>query len=98
MAIAWKVCATGFANLSSLVRLKSCLSLTWFQDDGFFGKGIYFTTYALYALPYFSTKSDPAVILSFVLPGCSFPVIEHTEGKDSLVGYVVTNLRKSERL
>jgi hypothetical protein len=35
-----KICGTGFANLSSL-------------DDGFYGKGIYFTTYALYALPYF---------------------------------------------
>jgi hypothetical protein len=41
LATAWKICATGFANLSCL-------------DDGFFGKGIYFTTYALYALPYFA--------------------------------------------
>jgi len=72
-SIALKICATGFANLSSL-------------DDGFFGKGIYFTTYALYALPYFSSKDQPAILLSFVLPGNTYPVNENSKSKKSLVG------------
>eukprot|EP01127_Copromyxa_protea_P016986 TRINITY_DN513_c0_g1_i2.p1 TRINITY_DN513_c0_g1~~TRINITY_DN513_c0_g1_i2.p1 ORF type:complete len:1241 (+),score=206.88 TRINITY_DN513_c0_g1_i2:2442-6164(+) len=71
--VAWKICATGFAALSIL-------------DDGFFGKGMYFTTFATYALPYFSKKSDPAIILSFVLPGVAFPVIEHPKSPKSYVG------------
>jgi hypothetical protein len=28
------------------------------KDDGFYGKGIYFTTYMLYALPYFRYKRN----------------------------------------
>eukprot|EP01124_Arcella_intermedia_P005524 TRINITY_DN13269_c0_g4_i1.p1 TRINITY_DN13269_c0_g4~~TRINITY_DN13269_c0_g4_i1.p1 ORF type:complete len:342 (+),score=71.95 TRINITY_DN13269_c0_g4_i1:128-1027(+) len=38
-----KICANGFAALSSL-------------DAGFYGKGIYFTNSCAYAIPYFATK------------------------------------------
>eukprot|EP01127_Copromyxa_protea_P015388 TRINITY_DN4423_c0_g1_i2.p1 TRINITY_DN4423_c0_g1~~TRINITY_DN4423_c0_g1_i2.p1 ORF type:complete len:1454 (+),score=193.03 TRINITY_DN4423_c0_g1_i2:579-4364(+) len=76
--IAWKICATGFANLSSL-------------DDGFFGKGIYFTTYALYALPYFAKKERPAIIISFILPGNPFPVVENPNLKGSKVGTAIVS-------
>lgn len=48
--------------------------------------GIYFTTYALYATPYFANQSDPAVILSFVMMGNTFPVIERTDSAKSLTG------------
>jgi len=88
--VAWKVCATGFANLSTL-------------DSGFYGKGIYFTTYAMYAVPYFSKASSPAIVISFVLPGHTFPVIEDPTLEKGIVGtalksgfnshYAVTNTR-----
>eukprot|EP01127_Copromyxa_protea_P024187 TRINITY_DN9391_c0_g1_i1.p1 TRINITY_DN9391_c0_g1~~TRINITY_DN9391_c0_g1_i1.p1 ORF type:complete len:1293 (-),score=185.35 TRINITY_DN9391_c0_g1_i1:106-3984(-) len=64
--LAWKICETGFANLSSL-------------DDGFFGKGIYFTTYALYALTYLEKKNQPAMMVSWVLPGNTYPVTENSQ-------------------
>jgi hypothetical protein len=49
-----------FANLSSL-------------DDGFYGKGIYFTTHAPYSISYVSNRRDPAMIISWILPGNCFP-------------------------
>jgi hypothetical protein len=61
--VAWKVCQSGFATLSAL-------------DIGFFGAGIYFTTSAKYAVPYFATKPNPSIIISFLIPGNPFPVTE----------------------
>jgi hypothetical protein len=61
--VAWKVCQSGFATLSAL-------------DVGFFGAGIYFTTSAKYAVPYFATKPSPSIIISFLVPGNPFPVTE----------------------
>eukprot|EP01127_Copromyxa_protea_P001607 TRINITY_DN1156_c0_g1_i1.p1 TRINITY_DN1156_c0_g1~~TRINITY_DN1156_c0_g1_i1.p1 ORF type:complete len:322 (-),score=65.30 TRINITY_DN1156_c0_g1_i1:81-1046(-) len=73
LTAAWKICATGFANLSC-------------NDDGFFGKGIYFTTYAINALPYFSTKEQPSIVISYALPGNTFPVTENSQGPNSRIG------------
>lgn len=53
----------GFANLSVL-------------DVGFYGSGIYFTTSAKYSIPYFATKPNPAIIISYLIPGNPFPVVE----------------------
>jgi hypothetical protein len=44
---------TGFASLSTL-------------NDGFFGKGIYFTTSLNYAMPVAFNKDNPVVIFSYV--------------------------------
>lgn len=38
-------------------------------DAGYFGKGIYFTSFPFYTLPYISSRRIPAIILSWVLPG-----------------------------
>jgi len=76
--VAWKICSTGFASLSSL-------------DAGFYGKGIYFTTYMLYALQYFAGKKDPAVILSFILPGNCYPTTEHPHKPHNLLGSPLKN-------
>jgi len=59
----WNISATGFANISTL-------------DAGYYGKGIYFTTYLLYTLPYL-TRLQPALIISYCTPGNVWPVIEH---------------------
>jgi hypothetical protein len=45
-------------------------------DAGFYGKGIYFSTTAIYTLPYFGTRKNPALIISWLLPGNVYPVIE----------------------
>eukprot|EP01126_Amoeba_proteus_P005367 TRINITY_DN11794_c0_g1_i3.p1 TRINITY_DN11794_c0_g1~~TRINITY_DN11794_c0_g1_i3.p1 ORF type:complete len:298 (-),score=75.34 TRINITY_DN11794_c0_g1_i3:228-1121(-) len=87
--VAWQICSTGFAALSSL-------------DAGFYGRGIYFTTHAIYASPYIVEKKTPALIISFVIPGNIYPVTEaHDDTKGSLLGtpiktgyqshYVLTN-------
>ena len=69
--IAEKICETGFASLSSL-------------DEGWYGKGIYFSTYPMYCSPYFISKKQPSIILSWILPGNVFPV---TEGPDDTVSF-----------
>jgi len=76
--IAEKICETGFASLSSL-------------DAGYFGKGIYFTSYGMYTLPYIASRNNPALILSYTLPGNVFPVTEDHQGPKSLVGAAIKN-------
>jgi len=73
---AWKIVCGGFAALSSL-------------DSGYYGAGIYFTTSAKYAIPYFATKSEPAILISWVIVGNAFPVIEHPRKVNSLAGTIV---------
>eukprot|EP01126_Amoeba_proteus_P056654 TRINITY_DN7142_c0_g2_i3.p1 TRINITY_DN7142_c0_g2~~TRINITY_DN7142_c0_g2_i3.p1 ORF type:complete len:274 (-),score=74.82 TRINITY_DN7142_c0_g2_i3:149-970(-) len=62
--IALNIASSGFAILSSL-------------DAGWYGKGVYFTTFTKYCIPYFSKRQDPAVIISFVIMGNTYPVIEN---------------------
>lgn len=59
LSSAWKICNNGFASLSLV-------------DCGFYGVGMYFTTYAKYSLPYFVSTSQPAIIISYVIPGKFF--------------------------
>jgi len=72
-SIANKICQTGFAALSSL-------------DDGYYGKGIYFTTSTFYIIPYIANRRSPCVIISYILPGNVFPVTEHHLGPNNLLG------------
>lgn len=67
------IARTGFAALSSL-------------DEGFFGKGIYFTTSLPYTLPYALAKKRPTVIVSYVNAGNVWPVTEEHKGPRSLKG------------
>lgn len=86
--VAWKILSTGFSALSSV-------------DAGFYGRGIYFTSSAQYALPYYSAKPKPALLLCLAIPGNIYPVVEGPRDKDSLLGapiksgyqsnYVLTN-------
>eukprot|EP01126_Amoeba_proteus_P043765 TRINITY_DN4824_c1_g1_i1.p1 TRINITY_DN4824_c1_g1~~TRINITY_DN4824_c1_g1_i1.p1 ORF type:complete len:637 (-),score=111.57 TRINITY_DN4824_c1_g1_i1:137-2047(-) len=74
--VAQKIASTGFAILSSL-------------DSGWYGKGIYFTSSVEYCIPYFCGRQDPAIIVSFVIMGNVYPVIEHPKSKNSLVGAAI---------
>jgi hypothetical protein len=71
--IAMKICQAGFANLSSL-------------DDGYYGKGIYFSTSAMYCIPYFLKRKNPALLICFLTPGNPYPVIEQVRAYNSLLG------------
>lgn len=80
---AWKICASGFANLS-------------INDDGWYGKGIYFTTNLRYAAKYYGEVNDKGeyiLILSYVILGSVYPCVEHPQkereikGKDCQKGY-----------
>jgi len=73
-----KICETGFASLSSL-------------DAGYFGKGIYFTSFSMYCTPYIAAKKAPMIIVSWLLPGNVYPVIEKVDGPDSLLGAAIKN-------
>jgi len=73
---ALSIISTGFVALSKI-------------DDGWYGKGLYFSSSLFYTLPYFAIKRTPAVLISFVLPGNIYPVIEHPNGDDSLLGSAI---------
>jgi len=88
MKIGWKIVNSGFAALSTI-------------DEGYYGKGIYLSTSALYTLPYFASCSDPAIIVCLTIPGNPFPVVHNPTEEENLLGkpiksgytshYVVTN-------
>jgi len=75
-SLAMAICSTGFATLSSL-------------DAGWYGSGVYFTSYVMYALPYFSNRKDPALIISYVFLGNTYPIVEHAFSGNTLMGKVI---------
>eukprot|EP01127_Copromyxa_protea_P008195 TRINITY_DN1870_c0_g1_i4.p1 TRINITY_DN1870_c0_g1~~TRINITY_DN1870_c0_g1_i4.p1 ORF type:complete len:1073 (-),score=125.77 TRINITY_DN1870_c0_g1_i4:66-3284(-) len=86
--LAWSIAKKGFASLATL-------------DAGYYGKGIYLTSSARYALPFCISGEKPAFLISFSFPGNIFPVIEPHDGPKTLLGqalgsgyqsnYVLTN-------
>ncbi len=76
LIVAEKICETGFAVLSSL-------------DQGWYGKGIYFTSYPIYCLSYICSRRQPSIIISFILPGNVYPVTEHNDSPESLTGTAI---------
>jgi len=68
----YKICNGGFASLNTL-------------DAGFFGKGIYMTSYAEYALRY-AAGHHPAIIIAYIIPGHPYPVIEDHRYDGTLLG------------
>ena len=72
-SVAWKISRTGFSALSSL-------------DAGFYGVGMYFTSSALYALPYYAPKNHPAILLCLTVPGNPLPVVENRNESGGFYG------------
>ena len=74
---AWKICQGGFAALSSLDSGYYGAGKWFFvgaqnetlteSNPNFICLGIYFTTSARYAIPYYGTKPDPSIIISYVI-------------------------------
>jgi len=77
-SIGRKICETGFANLGIL-------------DAGWYGKGMYFTSSCLYAIPYYASKKKPALVIAYICPGNVYPVIEMPKGEDTLNGQPMKN-------
>jgi hypothetical protein len=70
-----------------LLFLSSNADTHFNRDGGWYGRGIYFSTYAMYCMPYFENRRDPALIISYVITGNAFPVNEDHLGTPSLLGY-----------
>jgi len=62
----WQICQQGFGVVGT-------------TDDGFYGAGVYFTSKLVYADKYAKSGADGSkpFIVSLVIPGNSFPVVEH---------------------
>jgi len=72
-AAVWSICQSGFATLAT-------------RDNGYYGKGIYFTHYAEKAAKY--TESGQKIfIISSVVPGNAFPAVESPFSEKSLMGH-----------
>jgi len=66
--VAWNIVAQGFAALST-------------GDEGFYGRGIYFSTSAQYVLPYCKNPTSAAILICLTLPGNPFPTTEFPNSK-----------------
>jgi len=67
----WQICQQGFGVVGT-------------TDDGFYGAGVYFTSKLGYADKYAKSGADGSkpFIVSMVIPGNSFPVVEHPFAAD----------------
>lgn len=70
------ICETGFASLSK-------------NDEGWYGKGIYFTSHPSYCLPYMFSRQRPSIVISYIIPGNVFPVTEARGDPNSLGGSAI---------
>lgn len=73
---AWNICQVGLAALSTL-------------DNGYYGSGVYFTSFAEYAVKHYTTadsNGSRAVILSWVTIGNAYPVVEEPGIASPLTG------------
>jgi len=72
-AAVWSICQSGFASLATV-------------DEGWYGRGMYFTSNANYAAKY-SKEKVKIFIISYLIPGNIYPVTEEAKGSsNSLAG------------
>jgi hypothetical protein len=73
----WQIIQTGFTTVSTL-------------DEGWYGKGMYFTSYSEYASNYYCRANDEGekiLIITYVTPGNVYPVVEDPDvAEESLKG------------
>jgi len=81
LALARQIAINGFANVAKL-------------DDGWFGGGMYFTTYPEYALRYCRDKPDPCLIMCYLILFNPYPVTwEDAKSTNNLVLEGKTNYK-----
>jgi len=71
--VGMSIASKGFSAIASL-------------DEGFYGKGIYFTSYGHYAVPYFISKKNPVLLISLCVFGNAYPVIEAADSPNTFLG------------
>lgn len=76
--------ATDFATAKSIASKGFCALAT--LDEGFYGKGIYFSTYGSYVAPYCIGKAQPAILVNLVVGGNAFPIIEAATDRSGFLG------------
>jgi len=59
-------------------------------DDGYYGKGIYFSTSAKYIIPYYATKKNPTILICLIIPGNIYPVTEFPQS-NKIQGHPLVN-------
>jgi len=64
-------------------------------DDGFYGQGIYFSSFLSYISPYAFVHKEPTAIISALLLGNSFPVIERKDSNETLLGAPISSTFQS---
>jgi len=70
---AGKIIVSGFASLSTL-------------DEGYYGKGMYFSSSTIYTLPYCLPYPDPCILICYLMTGNPYPVIEHPRKEPNFLG------------
>jgi len=56
-------------------------------DDGYYGRGIYFSMYSDYAMWYSEERSSNKILLSKLLPGKCYQCTGRMDGQDRMPGY-----------
>eukprot|EP01114_Cavostelium_apophysatum_P017922 TRINITY_DN5425_c0_g1_i1.p1 TRINITY_DN5425_c0_g1~~TRINITY_DN5425_c0_g1_i1.p1 ORF type:complete len:716 (+),score=78.59 TRINITY_DN5425_c0_g1_i1:28-2175(+) len=76
---AWAICQTGFASLGS-------------TDDGYFGKGLYFSTFSEYSSRYYGDlhNGEFLLLICWVAVGNPYPCTENPFGTNSMMGKACT--------
>eukprot|EP01114_Cavostelium_apophysatum_P019166 TRINITY_DN6095_c0_g1_i2.p1 TRINITY_DN6095_c0_g1~~TRINITY_DN6095_c0_g1_i2.p1 ORF type:complete len:616 (+),score=141.75 TRINITY_DN6095_c0_g1_i2:38-1885(+) len=75
--LCWDLCKYKFSELSTI-------------EDGYYGKGMYFTSSAEYAVNLYSRLDNRVLLISFVTPGNPNPCTENPNiPRESLIGRVI---------
>jgi len=70
----WRLCKHGFSNLTTI-------------EQGYYGNGMYFSSSAEYATNLYTRLENRVVVVSWVTPGNSYPVIENPNiPRESYIG------------
>jgi len=73
----------GFKHPDDLAKKKGVSLL----DDGYFGRGIYFSLYSDYAMWYSEERGSDQVLLCSLIPGNTFQCTERMDGSDRQAGF-----------
>jgi len=73
----------GFKHPDDLAKKKGVSLL----DDGYFGRGIYFSLYSDYAMWYSEERGSDQILLCSLLPGLTFQCTERMDGSERQVGF-----------
>jgi len=77
----------GFKHPDELKKAKKGKSKVTVLDDGYYGKGIYFSCYSDYAMWYSEERESNEILLCSLLPGNTYQCTGRMDGEDKMDGY-----------